>query len=78
MRNVGAPIAVVYSYIYRSAGYRDYNEKVKQKKAYKDFSVCCFTVYTYFLNKSYQAVRNTAPNEIKETLIIEEIKEIYL
>lgn len=71
----GAPIAVVYSYIEA----QDTEKRLNRRKLLKTFLsvallllTATLAIYTYFLNKSYQAVRDTIPNEIKETLIIEE------
>ena len=54
-------------------------KKLNRRKLLKTFlsavlflMTATLAIYTYFLNKSYQAVRDTVPNEIKETLIIEE------
>lgn len=74
----GAPIAVVHSYI-EAQDTEIIMKKLNRRKLLKTFlSAVLFlmnatlAIYTYFLNKSYQAVRDTVPNEIKETLIIEE------
>ena len=74
----GAPIAVVHSYI-EAQDTEIIMKKLNRRKLLKKFLsavlfllIATLAIYTYFLNKSYQAVRDTVPNEIKETLIIEE------
>lgn len=74
----GAPIAVVHSYI-EAQDIEIIMKKLNRRKLLKKFLsavlfllIATLAIYTYFLNKSYQAVRDTVPNEIKETLIIEE------
>lgn len=74
----GAPIAVVYSYI-EAQDTEIIMKRLNRRKLLKTFLsvallllTATLAIYTYFLNKSYQTVRDTIPNEIKETLIIEE------
>ena len=74
----GAPIAVVHSYI-EAQDTEIIMKKLNRRKLLKKFLsavlfllIATLAIYTYFLNKSYQAVRDTVSNEIKETLIIEE------
>ena len=74
----GAPIAVVYSYI-EAQDTEIIMKRLNRRKLLKTFLsvallllTATLAIYTYFLNKSYQAVRDTIPNEIKETLIIGE------
>ena len=74
----GAPIAVVHSYI-EAQDTEIIMKKLNRRKLLKTFlsavlflMTATLAIYTYFLNKSYQAVRDTIPNEIKETLIIED------
>ena len=74
----GAPIAVVHSYI-EAQDTEIIMKKLNRRKLLKTFLsavlfllIATLAIYTYFLNKPYQAVRDTVPNEIKETLIIEE------
>lgn len=74
----GAPIAVVYSYI-ESQDTEIIIKELNRRRFIKSFlavvllfMTASLMIYTVYLNKAYQDVKKTIPDEIKETLVIEE------
>lgn len=74
----GAPIAVVYSYI-ESQDTEIILKELNRRRFIKSFlavvllfMTASLMIYTVYLNKAYQDVKKTIPDEIKDTLVIEE------